>query len=172
MALNLVWRGDNLDDAARERRDRRRFASIAELDDCKFIAAEPRHRVARAETATEAGSDLDQKLIANRMAERIVDPLEMVEVETEDGELVVALGEFQRALELFAEQCAIRQAGERIVARHVRNLRLGSLPLRDILEGRDPAAAFRRLSDDPHRPPALLQHSGRAPAGLRIRNQP
>ena len=78
----------------------------------------------------------------------------------------------QRALELFAKQRTVRKIGQRVVASHVRDLRLRLLPLRDVLEGRNPAAGFHRLGDNPHRPSALLQDPGRAPAGLCIRNQP
>ena len=56
------------------------------------------------------------------MTERVVDFLEMIEIEAEHRELVAALGEAQGLLELFAEQRPVRQIGQRVMARHVGNL--------------------------------------------------
>jgi len=118
------------------------------LDDCELVAAEAGHQVALAQIVFEPLSDHAQELVADRMPERVVDALEMVEVEAEHRNLVVAVGKVQCLLELLAEQDSVWQIGERVMARHVEDSFLGALPVGDILECRDPAAAFHRLRDD------------------------
>lgn len=56
--------------------------------------------------------------IAHRMAERIVGALEVVEIETEHGHLIVAPDEPQGLFELYAEQRPARQVGQRVMPRH------------------------------------------------------
>ncbi len=92
-----------------------------------------------------------QQRIADRMPKRVVDLLEMVEVEAEHRELVGALDQPQRLFQLLAEQGAVRQIGQRVMPRHVRDLLLGLLPFGDVLEGGNPAAALHRLVDDADR---------------------
>ena len=91
-----------------------------------------------------------QQRVADRMAERVVDGLEAVEIEEQHGELLAAAA--SACSMLLAEQHAVGQIGERVVARHVHDLRLGPAPLGDVLEGRDPAAvrgrAVRHAGDD------------------------
>ncbi len=70
------------------------------------------------------------------MAERVVHALETVKVDKQNGERLVLRERLQR---LFPEQKAIRKISERVVPRHVHDLRLGVVPLGDILIGRDPA---------------------------------
>ena len=44
------------------------------------VAAEPRHRVAGAQTGFQAARDADQQLIADHVTQTVVDHLEAVEV--------------------------------------------------------------------------------------------
>ena len=76
------------------------------------------------------------------MAERVVDVLEVIEIETQDRKLIAAFGKPQSLFELLAEQRPVRQVGQRVMARHVGNLFLGGLPFRDVFKGRDPSAPF------------------------------
>ena len=71
------------------------------------------------------------------MAERVVDALEAVEIDEQNGQLFAAR---QRLLHLLAEQQPVRQIGERVMARHVHDLRFGLAAFGDVLVGRDPAA--------------------------------
>src|SRR5262245_8168774 len=57
----------------------------------------------------------------------------------------------QRAVEPFAEQRPVRQIGQRVVARHVRNLPLRLFPFGDVLECGDPPAARHWLMHDADR---------------------
>src|SRR5438105_4746339 len=106
-----------------------------------------------------------QERVADRMAERVVDFLEMIEIEAEYRELVAALGQPQRLLALFAGQRPVRQIGQRVMARHMRDLLLGLLPLGDVLEGRDPATTLLRLIDNPDRTSVAGDDPGQALAG-------
>ena len=124
---------------------------MTEQHDGELVAAEPRDGVAPRERLRPAAAQLLQQRIADGMTERVVDFLEMVEVETEHRELVVALGKVQRPLQPLAEQRAVRQIGQRIMARHVEDLLLRLFPFGDVLEGRNPAAALHGLVDDADR---------------------
>jgi hypothetical protein len=141
------------------------------LHDREFVAAEPRDGVVFGHAFAEPAGNFLQQRIADRMAERVVDFLEMIEIEAEHRELVATLDEPQRLLELFAEQRPVRQIGQRVVARHVRNLFLGLRPFGDVLERRDPAAAPHRLIDNTDRTSALDHRPRRGVARARFRDQ-
>ena len=116
--------------------------------------------------AEPAGDFLEQG-VADGMTERVVDFLEMIEIEAEHRELIAALDEAQRLLELFPEQRPVRQIGQRVMARHMGDLLLGGLPFSDILEGRDPAAALLGLIDHADRTSVAGDDPGQALAGFR-----
>ncbi|MGY3419880.1 hypothetical protein ACVWZW_000355 [Bradyrhizobium sp. F1.13.4] len=94
--------------------------------------------------------------------------LEVVEIETKHRELVVRSGPAQSLHELLVEQHAVRQACQRVMAGHVRDLGLGLQPFGDVLEGRDPAAALHRLVDDPDGAAEPGHDVGRGPAFARV----
>ena len=72
----------NLD---RQRACRVQFNDVA-LQDSEFIAAEARHEVALSDGGLDAICDLPQQRITDRVAERVVDILELVEIEIEHCE--------------------------------------------------------------------------------------
>ena len=79
------------------------------------------------------------------MAERIVDALELVDVDVEDRERP-ALAQAPRAsLQIAAQQHAVGQVGQRVVMRHMRDALVGADALGDVLVGRDPAAGCAGL---------------------------
>ena len=78
--------------------------------------------------------------------ERVVDALEAVEVEAEHGEALAAPQAQQRLLQLLAEQRAVGEVGQRVVAREVGDLLLLAAALGDVLVQRHPAAALQRLA--------------------------
>ena len=116
----------------------------AALHDGEFVAAEAGHRVDAAHHALQALGHRAEQRIADRMAERIVDALEAVEIEEHDRELFAAA---ERLLHLVAEQHAVRQIGERVVARHVHDLGLGLPALGDVFIGHDHAAVGGRAGE-------------------------
>jgi hypothetical protein len=87
------------------------------------------------------------------MAERIVDALELVDVDIHHGQLLTRPDRLQRLLQPFAEQHAVRQIGQRIVMRHMGNLLVGAGALRYVLDRRHPSALWQRLVDDLDRAP-------------------
>jgi hypothetical protein len=104
---------------------RRWASSIAVASSCTPSARttnssppRPRDGVARPYRLGEARSDAAQQLVAGVVAERVVDHLEAVEVEQEDGRRRAAAAHArERAREAVAEQLAIRQPGQRVVQR-------------------------------------------------------
>ena len=66
--------------------------------DGELVAAEPRRQVAGAQAGAQAAGEGDQQLVADLVAEAVVDALEVVEVEEEhDG---AAVGPGERGLHL------------------------------------------------------------------------
>ena len=82
------------------------------------------------------------------VAERIVDALELVDVDIEQRELLAVGGLLQLALDLLAEQRAVRQVGQRIVVRHMRDLLVGAPPLGDVLDDVDEVTRFAGMVAD------------------------
>ncbi len=72
---------------AEPRRDARRLRQFDPLteQDREFIATEPRQRIAVAQRALQASRRRDQQLIPDGVAEAVVDRLEAIEIEEEDG---------------------------------------------------------------------------------------
>ena len=73
-----------------------------------------------------------------------------------DGKPLSAVHVRQGLVESFAQQDAVRQAGKRIVARHVRDLHFRLSPLGDVFVGRHPATARHGLIVD-RDGPAVIQ---------------
>ena len=101
-----------------------------------------------ARAAGEAGGDRFQKLVADHVAERIVDALEFVDVDIEHRQLPVRRGVGQFALEPFVEQRAVRQVGQRVVMGEVGDALLGAAAFGDVFMGRQPSAVRHRFVDD------------------------
>jgi hypothetical protein len=86
--------------------------------DREFIAAKPRHQVLLACGLAQANGDVDQHLVADAVAVKIVDPLECVEIEQEHRmRAMTARRRAHCGLQFLIEQAAVRQAGERILHR-------------------------------------------------------
>ena len=147
MAEAFIGRADRLEDAVDEVGDVGR-ARHAGLHDGEFVAAEPGHEIGPADASAEADGDGFQQLVADHVSERVVDALEFVDVDIEHRKLPVGRGVRQFALELFVEQGAVRQIGQRVVMGEVGDAFLGAAPFGDVLMGRDPAAVRQRLVDD------------------------
>lgn len=63
-------------------------------------------------------------MVAGNMAAAVVHMLEVIEVDQHYGEFAVALGKLHRKRETLLHRYPVRQAGERIVLRHVAHLLL------------------------------------------------
>ena len=99
-----------------------------EDDDGELVAAEPRDGIDLADGILEARGRLLDQLVAARMAERVVDGLEAVEVDIEQADLPVGARDGkQRALQPVLEQRAVGQAGQRVVEGEILRMALAAL---------------------------------------------
>src|SRR5262249_40163837 len=91
----------------------------------ELVSAEPGDRVARAHDLLEPARDDPQELVAGVVAEAVVDLLEAVEVDEENGDLVLGARRPRKfVVEAVAEESAVGEAGEGVVERLVRQLLL------------------------------------------------
>ena len=122
------------------------------LNDGELVAAEPGRHVGFLEATAQALGDALEQLIADRMAERVVDALELVDVDIEHRQLLARPYRLERLFQPLAEQDPVRQVGQPVVMRQMRDLLVGARALGDVLDGRDPPAALQRPVDDLDRP--------------------
>jgi hypothetical protein len=115
----------------------------------ELVAAEAGHQVVLAHGPAEPVGHVDQQQVARLVPERVVDQLELVEVEEDQGDLAaVAAAVAQVAVERAHEQPAVGQAGQGVVGRLVLERRLPGAPLGDVLERPDEAGL---AAAGPHR---------------------
>ena len=81
---------DRLADALGERNGIGRGVQ-ASHDDGELVTAEPGNRIGLPDAAAQSLGDNFEELVADRVAERVVDALEMIEVETEHCQRLAAL---------------------------------------------------------------------------------
>ena len=73
------------------------------LDDGEFVAAEPRDKVALLDAGADTARHGLQQLVADMMAERIVDALELVDVDIKQRERLAPYRTLQLAFDPLAE---------------------------------------------------------------------
>ncbi len=102
--------------------------------DRELVAAQPRHGVAGAEKVLEPAGDAHQQLVADRVAEAVVDVLEAVEVEKEDREVGLGppLQVGQSAGQTVQEEDPVGEPGQTVVEGVVLQLVLGPFAVRDV----------------------------------------
>ena len=110
--------------------------------------------VAPAHRGAQTIRDLDEQLVAHRVAERVVDLLEAIDVEEEQREdLIGALRALEGDVDLLTKALAVRQRRERVVVGEMPNPPLGLDPLRDVPRRRLDATVAqpprRELRPDP-----------------------
>ncbi len=114
----------------------------------ELVAPEPGDRVHRAQHRLQAVGEPRQQAVAGGVPERVVDLLEVVDVEEQHGDRgVVAPRTVQSDAEAVEEQRPVGQPGQRVVERAVRELRLQALSL-DRVHHRAPQQRRRQLG--PH----------------------
>ena len=75
----------------------------------------------------------------------VIDLLEAVEIYGNERQIVVSrLGGLECGIEAFVEHGPIGQAGQRVVARQMRNGSLGALAFSDVIDRREPGAVADR----------------------------
>ena len=100
----------------------------------ELVAAHPGHQVP-ADLGREPVGDGLQQLVADVVAEGVVDRLEPVQVEVAHAHLAVRLG--QRGVQALEEQGAVGQPGERVVLGLVAQPVLQPMPLGGVLDHAD-----------------------------------
>ena len=109
--------------------------------DGELIAAEARGGVAGADRQRQALGHLAKHVVARGVAERVVDDLEVVEVDEDDPDAArLAAAARDRVADALDEQRAVGQAGDRVVERLVGELALEGLALADVARVEDDAA--------------------------------
>ena len=109
------WRLEGGDDALREV-GRLVHALDVFAQNHELVAAQTRDGVGLAHRGSDASRRLDQELVADRVAERVVHRLEAVEVDEEHGEHALPTAHAGECLlEPVGEHHPVRQAGERVV---------------------------------------------------------
>ena len=91
----------------------------------ELVAAEAGDDVGAAHQRAQPVGDRAQQRVAARMAERVVDLLELVEVDEQDGERPAASQARRRRRPSGRGKGAVRQAGQRVVARQLVDLGFG-----------------------------------------------
>ena len=85
-------------------------------DDREFVASQPRHQIVAAQRLREALRHAADQLIADRVSERVVDVLEVIEIDVEyRGRRRTVLDALDYRLQPFAEEDPVGQAAQRIV---------------------------------------------------------
>ena len=130
----------------------------------ELVAAEPGEHVALAQPRAQHRRDARDDLVAGGVAERVVDVLEVVEVEQQQRAVgAVAAHEVGVRVDLVGEARAVVQAGQRVVRGEVVQVLLVVAAVRDVLHLDEEAPRRARLVGDRRR---LQRHPDRRPAGV------
>src|ERR1019366_8145568 len=81
-------------------------------DHAELVSAQPGECSGRAHAWAEAGRELAQYVIAGLVTEAVIDLLEPVEIDQDDGELRRSAPVFDASLKGFVEEPAVREPGE------------------------------------------------------------
>ena len=102
-------------------------------DDRELVAAEAGHGVVVAHALAQPARHLQQQLVAGGVAERVVDGLEVIDVDEHHRHgAAVALGAREAVAQPIGEQLAVRQVREDVVVGVELDLFLGALPVADV----------------------------------------
>ena len=121
-------------------RDARAVERDPVQQDGELVAAEARDLVVRAHERADEAGQLDEDLVAGGVPERVVDDLEVVEVEEEEGRRRPAARARHGAHERILEGAAVGEVRERVVESEVADPLLVLLAGRDVLLDRDEVA--------------------------------
>ena len=148
MAEDLAGFGNRLGQAGRNRGQSRPIDVPAAHDDGELVAAEPRHEILAPDNGAQAAGDDLQERVARRMAVRIVDLLEAVEIDPEDGERIGLLQRRKAGAEFLEEAAAVGEPRQRVLAREFRDALGAALLFGDVLMQVDPAPVGERPAMD------------------------
>ena len=118
-------------------------AGPLEQDD-ELVPPDPSDEVTGADRVEEEAREAAQELVAGRVPDPVVDLLEVVEVDQEEGRGEAALGPGDEPGEVLVDDAAVRKVGEGVVPREVDDRLLVALPLGDVPLDRDEVGDFAR----------------------------
>ena len=105
----------------------------------KLVGPKARHQVHLAQTCLQAFSHLTQHPIAVGMAERVVDLLEAIQIDIEQGKRrTLTLGHGLGVVDAFCQGAAVGQAGQEVGMRQFLNALACSQLFAEVTEGVDP----------------------------------
>ena len=108
---------------------------VRRYQDYEFVATLPAHRIGTAHAVRQAPRNRLQQLVAGRMSERIVDVLEIVQIQKQHRERRSAPFRQSDGLrDAIVQQEPVRQAGQEIVLRQVAHFHGRCLRGRDVME--------------------------------------
>ncbi len=127
-----------------------RLRLLAVDDQAELVAGQPGHHAATG-AGLDAARDLDQELVAHRMAEHVVDFLQAVEVDAQHREFLVGAGAgLDHLRQRLQEGGAVRQVGQAVMIGHVRHPRFGLAAVGDVLVGLDQVLRLAGLVEHGH----------------------
>jgi hypothetical protein len=100
-------------------------------DDTKLITSDSGKQGITTEDGGNPLGELDQSLIADAMTVQIVDHLEAVKIEHENGQPLRIAGSANAVVEFLGEEAAVGKSGQRVVAGQIAGLQLGASPCFD-----------------------------------------
>ena len=123
---------------------------LAVDDQAELVAGQPGHHAATG-GGLDAARDLDQELVAHRVAEHVVDFLQAVEVDAQHREFLVGAGAgLDHLRQRLQEGGAVRQIGQAVMIGHVRHPRFGLAAVGDVLVGLDQVLRLAGLVEHGH----------------------
>lgn len=132
IAGQVIRRQQRVADVGGHRRRLGRVTDV-QLQDREFIATQTRHHVAFADTGLDAPGDLLQQQIANRVAQRVIDPLEVVQIQVKHRKRHRAASRSGKRVVQAFDQCgAIGQARQAIGAGEQGQFVLGLATFSDV----------------------------------------
>ena len=152
MIVDLVALAQAIDDAPREAGGVIGGMDVL-LEHDELVAAEPRHEILGPQHFAQAIGDRAQQLVAAGVTERVVDLLELVEIdEQQRRQLLRALLDRQQAPDLVAEIDPVRKRRQFVVAGQMADPGFRVAPLGNVFDQHDRAAARHRLECPGQRP--------------------
>ena len=127
---------DRVEQLLRDAAQHRRIVEILD-DDHELVAAQAREQIGLAQRGRERARDALQELVADPVAERVVDVLEPVEVDEQHADAApAALRLRDRLRQTLVQQQTVRQPGQRVARGHVLQPLLRLNPRRHVLHER------------------------------------
>src|SRR5438445_144375 len=87
--------------------------------DRELVGAHPRHDVTKRDELAEAAADHPQQVVTGALAQRVVDQLEVIDIERQHRNPPARHAPLERVIQLAAERETVGQTGHRVVRRQV-----------------------------------------------------